>query len=105
MHFCANVVAATDGDAQAVLLRALVPLRGIEIMRGRRGGKPDRLLTDGPGKLCQALDIDRRYDGVDLCTNAELAIVDDGTPPPAAPAITPRIGISVATEQPWRWLA
>ena len=54
MHFCANVVASTDGDAQAVLLRGLVPLRGIEIMRTRRGSKPDRLLTDGPGKLCQA---------------------------------------------------
>ena len=105
MHFCANVVAGTDGDAQAVLLRGLVPLRGIEIMRGRRRNKPDRLLTDGPGKLCQALGIDRRHDGVDLCTNAELAIVDDGKLPPATPVITPRIGIRVATEQPWRWLA
>ena len=104
MHFCANVVGSTDGDAQAVLLRALDPLRGVEVMRQRRGGRPDAILTNGPGKLCQALAIDRRHDGVDLCTDAELTIVDDGTPPPSTPRVTPRVGIRHATEQPWRWL-
>jgi DNA-3-methyladenine glycosylase len=104
MHFCANVVAAWEGDAQAVLLRSLVPLRGVELMRQRRGGRPDRNLADGPGKLCQALGIDRRHDGVDLCTDSELAVVDDGTPPPPTPRITSRVGIRLATDQPWRWL-
>lgn len=105
LHFCANVVAATDGDAQAVLLRALLPLRGIELMRRRRSGRDDAILTNGPGKLCQAMGIDRRHDGADLCSDAELSIVDDGTPPPLAPAVTTRIGIRLATDQPWRWLA
>ena len=105
MHFCANVVAATEGDAQAVLLRAVQPLRGVELMRRRRGGRPDAILTDGPAKLCQAFGIDRRQDGVDLCTDDLLSVVDDGVAPPSAPRVTPRIGIRVATEQPWRWLA
>ena len=104
MHFCANVVAGTDGDAQAVLLRALRPLTGIDLMRTRRRGRPDRILTDGPGKLCQALAIDRAHDGTDLCSDPDLTIVDDGTPPPPSPVTTTRIGIRVATEQPWRWL-
>lgn len=105
MHFCANVVGSTDGDAQAVLLRAVVPLRGLDEMRARRGGRPDRHLTDGPGKLCQAFGLDRQHDGLDLCSDPDVTIVDDGTHPPSAPTITPRIGIRVAVDQPWRWLA
>ncbi len=50
---------STDGDGQAVLLRAVAPLRGLDVMRARRGGRPDRHLTDGPGKLCQAFGLDR----------------------------------------------
>ncbi len=105
MHFCANIVAATQGDAQAVLLRAVQPLHGIELMRQRRGGRPDAILANGPGKLCQAFGIDRRHDGVDLCADDLLGIVDDGVAPPTEPRVTPRIGIRLATEQPWRWLA
>jgi len=105
MHYCSNVVVASEGDAQAVLLRAVVPIRGIELMRERRGGRPDAILTNGPGKLCQAMAIGRLHDGADLCAGGELAIVDDGVPPPDAPHITPRIGIRVAAERPWRWLA
>ena len=86
MHFCANVVAATEGDAQAVLLRAVQPLRGVELMRRRRGGRPDAILTDGPAKLCQAFGIDRRQDGVDLCTDDLLSVVDDGVAPPSRAA-------------------
>ncbi|MGH9270708.1 MAG: DNA-3-methyladenine glycosylase [Ilumatobacteraceae bacterium] len=105
MHFCANVVAATEGDAQAVLLRAVTPTRGIELMRERRRGRADRILADGPGKLCQAFGIDRSNDGVDLCADDHLSVVDDGVAPPTEPRVTTRIGIRVATEQPWRWLA
>ncbi|MET0145581.1 MAG: DNA-3-methyladenine glycosylase [Ilumatobacteraceae bacterium] len=106
MHHCANVVTGELGDGQAVLLRALHPLDGIAVMRRRRGGKPDARLTDGPGKLCQALGIDRTVDGIDLCAGGgDVTIVDDGTPPPVEPRITARIGISVATDTPWRWLA
>lgn len=104
MHFCANVVTGAEGDGQAVLLRAVVPERGIEVMRARRRGRPDRILADGPAKLCQAFGLDRRHDGTDLLLDPALTIVDDGTPPPADPVVTPRIGISVATDVPWRWL-
>ena len=105
MHFCANVVTSVEGDGQAVLLRAIAPVRGLEVMRRRRGGRPDRILADGPGKLCQAFGLDRADDGTDLVEDPTATIVDDGTPPPSTPIVTPRIGIRVATDVPWRWLA
>ena len=105
MHFCANIVTSTDGDGQAVLLRAALPLCGLDLMRERRGGRPDTQLTDGPAKLCQAFGLDRRHDGTDLVTHREMAVLDDGTPPPAEPLVTPRIGIRVATDVPWRWVS
>ena len=88
MHYCANVVTSTDGDGQAVLLRAAVPMRGLDLMRARRLGRPDRILADGPAKLCQAFGLDRRHDGTDLTVDPEITIVDDGTPPPTDPAVT-----------------
>jgi len=105
MHHCANVVTGTCGDGQAVLLRTLVPLAGLDVMRDRRGGRRGRQLTDGPGKLCQALAIDRSHDGLDLCdprSPVRLA-VDDWSPSDLD--VTTRIGIRVATERPWRWVA
>ena len=105
MHFCANVVRATDGDAQAVLLRAVAPLRGLEIMRPRRGGRPDRHLTDGPGKLCQAFGIDRQHDGARPVHRPRRHDRRRRHATAGGAAITPRIGIRVATDQPWRWLA
>jgi DNA-3-methyladenine glycosylase len=103
MHYCANVVTGPEGDGQAVLLRAVVPCRGIDVMRNRRGGRPDQTLADGPGKLCQAFGLDRTHDGLDLCTSAEAFVVDDGTPPPSDPLVGGRIGIRHAQEHPWRW--
>jgi DNA-3-methyladenine glycosylase len=105
MHFCANVVTGAAGDGQAVLLRAVTPCRGIEIMRARRGSRPDRILTDGPGKLCQAFGIDRSHDGTDLVVSAELFVADDGTPPPAEPLVGSRVGIRHGVEHLWRWRA
>jgi DNA-3-methyladenine glycosylase len=104
MHYCANVVTGEEGDGQAVLLRAVRPLEGVELMRARRGGKPDRILADGPGKLCQAFGLDRGFDGADLVAGDGVTIVDDGGPP-AAWSATGRIGIRYGTERPWRWLA
>ena len=104
MHFCANVVTGGAGAGQAVLLRAVVPTAGVETMRARRGGRPDGRLADGPGKLCQAFGIDRDDDGADLVTGDRVTILDDGTPVPSA-RTTPRIGIRVAVDHPWRWLA
>jgi DNA-3-methyladenine glycosylase len=104
MHHCANVVTGPEGDGQAVLLRAVVPVEGLELMRARRRGAPDRRLADGPGKLCQALALDRSANGVDLCDAASpVRLEDDGTPPPDDPVAGPRIGISRAVDRPWRW--
>jgi DNA-3-methyladenine glycosylase len=103
MHHCANVVTGPEHDGQAVLLRAVLPCRGIEAMRARRGGRDARTLADGPGKLCQAFGIDRSHDGLDLCTSSDVHIVDDGTAPPADPRVGGRIGIRQGVEHPWRW--
>ena len=105
MHWCANAVCNPHGDAGAVLLRALAPVRGVDKMRARRPkARVERDLCSGPAKLCQALAIDGSLDGADLVRRDRgIAIVDDGSDPPAAPGVGPRIGISVAQDRPWRW--
>lgn len=100
MHWCAN---ATCGDGTAVLLRALEPLQGLERMRlARPRARSDRELCSGPARLCQAFDIGRADDGVDLL-DGRLRIADDGVPPPRRPAVGPRVGITRAADLPWRW--
>jgi DNA-3-methyladenine glycosylase len=118
MHWCANVVCGPEGQAGAVLIRALAPLRGLDEMRAARGpvARRDRDLCNGPAKLCQALGITGADNGVDLVGRTRPAasvraapsvrLLDDGTPPPKSPAQGRRIGIKVATEEPWRfWVA
>jgi DNA-3-methyladenine glycosylase len=97
MHHCVNIVTGRVGDGQAVLLRALVPERGIDEMRARRGYPPDRRLCDGPGKLTQAFGIDRNHDG----RIADMQ--DDGVAPPVEPLVGPRVGISRAVDWPRRF--
>ena len=101
MHYCANVVTGVEGHGAAVLLRALTPIDGIDVMIDRRNGRRD--LADGPAKLCQAFGIGPTQNGADLCTADDIGLYDDGTPPPAQPLIGPRIGISRAVDVPWRW--
>jgi DNA-3-methyladenine glycosylase len=104
MHWCCNPVCGDEGVGVAVLLRALEPLDGLEAMRAARGGVRDRDLCRGPARLCQALGITGEADGADLVTgHGGLAIVDDGTPPPADPAVGSRIGITRGAEHLWRW--
>lgn len=105
IHWCANVVVGQPGSAAAVLIRALVPLDGIEEMRAARARTVrDIDLANGPAKLCQALGIDRSHDGVDLTTAASaVRLLDDGVAPPATPTAGPRVGISVAQDRPWRF--
>jgi DNA-3-methyladenine glycosylase len=105
MHFCANAVCGPEGAARAVLLRALAPVSGMELMRGARGpAVTDRHLTSGPAKLCQAFGIGRADDGADLVTgDRDLVVIDDGTPPPARPASSGRVGVASAAEVLWRW--
>ena len=105
IHWCANVVAETDGTAGAVLIRALTPLRGIDAMAQARGpaARRRRDLCSGPAKLTAALGITGDHNGADLVTgDLGVTIRDDGTPVPAA-ASTPRVGISQARERSWRW--
>jgi DNA-3-methyladenine glycosylase len=106
MHFCLNVVTEPEGAAAAVLIRALVPSCGLELMRARRGPAiSDRNLCRGPGRLCQALAITLSDDGADLC-GPELWIAEtpgaesNGGLPIAS---SPRIGISKAVDLPWRF--
>jgi DNA-3-methyladenine glycosylase len=102
MHHCANIVTGPVGDAQAVLLRGVEPIDGLEAIRVRRPkARRDRDLANGPGKLCAALDLDLRHNGLDL-TTGPIGIFDDGCVP-ANIIVTPRIGITKAVDVPWRW--
>lgn len=105
MHFCANAVCGPDGTAGAVLLRAVAPLSGIDLMRAaRRAGVADRDLSNGPAKLCQAFGIGRAEDGADLVQgDRDLLLVDDGRRPPRMPGTSPRVGVTRAAEVEWRW--
>jgi DNA-3-methyladenine glycosylase len=105
MHWCANAVCGDPGEGVAVLLRAAVPLDGLEEMRARRpAARRDLDLCRGPARLCQALALDGAYDGADLVTaSLGVTIVDDGTPPPDQPASGTRIGLSAGADLSWRW--
>jgi DNA-3-methyladenine glycosylase len=106
MHWCANAVCGDEGEGVAVLLRALAPLDGVELMRAARGAavRRDRDLASGPAKLCQALGIDGTFNGADLVSGDRgVTIVDDGVRPPRRPANSVRIGLTAGAEHPWRW--
>jgi DNA-3-methyladenine glycosylase len=104
MHWCANVVCAPEGLAQAVLIRALAPLAGLEEMRANRpASRRDRDLCNGPAKLCQALEITGADNGTDLLGGGAILVYDDGVPPPSHPETGGRVGITSATEVSWRW--
>lgn len=106
MHHQFNVVAGAEGLPHAVLVRALEPEEGLELMRARRPSKSDRELTSGPGKLCRALGIDRTFDGEDLL-GTRVWVEDAGAKvSPADIASGPRVGIAYAEEyalKPWRF--
>ena len=106
MHHCLNVVTEEEGFPAAVLIRALEPLEGLEIMRRHRSGKPDRELTNGPAKLCQAMAIDRGFNGVDLCAGGVLFIEEGRIVAQEEIGASPRIGIKaseVARSVDWRF--
>ena len=105
MHFCANVVCGEAGSPRAVLIRALAPLTGTaEMWAARPAARRPYDLANGPAKLCQALDLDRRHNGADLITgDLGVWLVDDGMTPPESPAVGGRIGLSRAADRPWRF--
>jgi DNA-3-methyladenine glycosylase len=107
MHHLINIVTGAEGQPEAVLLRALLPLTGLAEMERRRKKKGAEL-TNGPGKLCQALGIDKSFYGWDLTLGRELWLEDYKTIPSGSIVATPRIGIDYAAkihrEALWRFL-
>jgi DNA-3-methyladenine glycosylase len=100
VHWCLNLVCGAGGRAEAALVRALEPTRGLEAMRERRGLEPVRALCSGPGKLCQALGITHAQDGLALDEPPFELLARESEEPLA---VGPRIGITRAVEQPWRY--
>ena len=103
MHWCANLVCAREGEAAAVLIRALEPLQGLETMRARRRGAADRQLCSGPGKLCQALGITRSLDSA-MMPDAPVTVHRGRIGEMEVVAATPRIGITRAADWPLRFV-
>jgi DNA-3-methyladenine glycosylase len=104
IHSLLNAVAEPEGEAAAVLIRALEPTEGVEAMRARRGERPDRDLCSGPGKLTEALGVGLGENGADLTRDPFLILPpDDGWD--GAVVTGPRIGITKAVERPWRFCA
>ncbi len=105
-RWCFNVVTDTQRVPSAVLVRAIEPLLGLELMAYRRGTTQLLQLARGPARLCQALAIDRRLDGWNLASGRRLWIArgDDQVPAEEQIAITPRIGISQAREELLRFV-
>ena len=98
IHWCLNLVCG-DEPGGAVLIRALRPTHGIEIMRGRRRIETDRLLCSGPGRLCQALAVTEAFDGKSLFA-PPFHLVSG----PALDIVAgPRIGLTRAADTPWRF--
>ena len=100
MHWCLNFVCSPDGHGAGVLLRALAPIEGLAHMHERRGLQEQRLLCAGPGRLCQALAVSDRHNGLSIAAPPfELR--------PATVAVEvvvgPRVGISKAVDVPWRF--
>ena len=100
IHWCLNFVCGPEGEASAVLIRALEPTQGLDLMRERRGLEDVRLLCSGPGRLTQALGVTRAHDGLaldrppfELRPRAHDVEVVTGL----------RIGITKAVERPWRY--
>jgi len=101
LHWCLNVVCGGEGTADAVLVRALEPTEGIELMRERRGLDELRLLCAGPGRLCEALGVSRAHDGLPL---DEPPFELRPAPGPVPIATATRIGITRAADLPWRYV-
>jgi DNA-3-methyladenine glycosylase len=100
IHWCANVVCEADGVGAAVLLRALEPIAGLDEMRRRRRLDEPTLLCAGPGRLTEALGITGAHDGLALDL-PPFCVRSPGAPADVVTA--PRVGITKATELPWRY--
>ncbi len=101
MHWMFNIVTGVEGQANAVLLRALEPVEGISIMTRHRNNIPLKQLSNGPAKLAQALAIDNSLNGTDLCLDNSAIWIEDNQPNIKMPICSgPRIGLG-NTPEPW----
>jgi len=104
MHHCLNIVTEAEGYPAAVLIRAVEPIAGLELMQQRRQSSHKRLLTNGPGKVCQAFAIDRQLNAADMC--GDVLFVEDRGEHPSHVVATARIGVDYAgpwKDKPWRF--
>lgn len=102
VHWCANIVTGPEGEPSAALIRAGIPIDGIETMQHRRG-RTDHL-ADGPGKLCSALGINGDHDGTSVL-DGPVGLVVRALPPTVRIEAGPRVGISRAVDRRWRFVA
>ncbi|WP_427911707.1 DNA-3-methyladenine glycosylase [Ramlibacter sp. MMS24-I3-19] len=100
IHWCLNFVCREEGHGAGVLIRALQPTHGLDVMRERRGLQDERLLCSGPGRLGQALAIEHAMNGHRLDRKPFRVLASDGS---AVVVTGPRIGISKAVDVPWRF--
>jgi DNA-3-methyladenine glycosylase len=95
LHYCFNVVTRSEKEPEAVLIRAVEPLEGVDFMRSRRRVRKDKDLANGPGKLCEALAIDRKCDGLSL--NGEELFIERGKKiDPTLITASARVGVDYA---------
>ncbi|THC42830.1 DNA-3-methyladenine glycosylase [Massilia sp. Mn16-1_5] len=100
IHWCLNFVCREEGHGAGVLIRAIEPLAGLDVMRARRDAEDVTALCSGPGKLCQALEVTRAFNGRSLAQPP----FDLAPAPPGLDIVSgPRIGISKAMDVPWRF--
>lgn len=107
-HWMLNFVTEAEGFPAAVLIRAIQPTEGMQIIASRRGIQPRQRWTDGPAKICQALAIDGNFKGYDLCAPDAKLFVESGIPIPDQSVTTgPRVGFNNVPEPwlsiPWRF--
>jgi len=110
MHWMLNFVAEKEGFPAAVLIRGIAPTEGLERIAARRQGRPQNQWTNGPGKICQALSINRAQNGVDLCApEAEIFVEIGANISDSGVTIGPRVGLNSVPEPwksvPWRFVA
>lgn len=102
-HYCLNFVTEREGVAGAVLIRAVEPTEGVELMMVNRQVADVRNLTNGPGKLTKALSINREHNGLDLTLGKDLFVTQPDNPPPMEIGRSRRIGVKDGADKPWRF--
>jgi len=103
VHWCLNVVVGSEGHAAAVLIRAVEPVDGIEVMRARRPGRSDRELSSGPGKLTKAMGIGPDLQRVSMTNGPPLFIAAGEAVSESDVVQTTRVGISKGIDEEWRF--